>query len=62
MLLPDQSANPTVMSGALKRLPQRLPPSKNGGTLQLKGLDHISQTVGHWLDGRSSHLSVVGAE
>ncbi|MDQ0559998.1 putative glycosyltransferase [Rhizobium mesoamericanum] len=62
MLLPDQSANPTVMSEALKRLPERLPPSKSGCTLQLKGLDHISQTVGHWLDGRSRHLSVVGAE
>ncbi|CCM79372.1 glycosyltransferase family protein [Rhizobium mesoamericanum] len=62
MLLPDQSANPTVMSEALKRLPERLPPSKSGCTLQLKGLDHISQTVAHWLDGRSPHLSVVGAE
>ncbi|WP_028745608.1 glycosyltransferase family protein [Rhizobium mesoamericanum] len=62
MLLPDQSANPTVMSEALKRLPERLPPSKSGCSLQLKGLDHISQTVGHWLDGRSRHLSVVGAE
>ncbi|OWV84567.1 glycosyltransferase family protein [Rhizobium sp. R693] len=62
MLLPDQSANPTVMSEALKRLPDRAPPSQSGCTLQLRGLDHISQTVGHWLDGRSRHLSVVGAE
>ncbi len=62
MLLPDQSANPTVMSEALKRLPYRAPPSRSAGTLQLQGLDHISQTVGHWLDGRGRHLSVVGAE
>ncbi|SEH72087.1 Predicted glycosyl transferase [Rhizobium tibeticum] len=62
VLLPDQSADPTVMSEALKRLPERVPPSKSGCTLQLQGLDHISQTVGHWLDGRGRHLSVVGAE
>ncbi|OWV97611.1 hypothetical protein ATY81_08865 [Rhizobium sp. R72] len=62
VLLPDQSANPRVMSEALKRLPDRAPPSESGCTLQLEGLDHISHTVGHWLDGRGRHLSVVGAE
>ncbi|PKA42870.1 glycosyltransferase family protein [Rhizobium sullae] len=62
MLLPDQSADPTVMAEALKRLPQRLPPSKSGSDMQLEGLDHISQTVGHWLDNRGSRLAVVGAE
>ncbi|WP_086999846.1 glycosyltransferase family protein [Rhizobium sullae] len=62
MLLPDQSADPAVMAEALKRLPQRLPPSKSGSDMQLEGLDHISQTVGHWLDNRGSRLAVVGAE
>ncbi|EPE94469.1 glycosyltransferase family protein [Rhizobium grahamii] len=62
MLLPDQSADPAVMSEALKRLPHRAPPSESAGTLQLQGLDHISETVGRWLDGRGRHLSVVGAE
>ncbi|SCW45851.1 Predicted glycosyl transferase [Rhizobium mongolense subsp. loessense] len=62
MLLPDQSADPVIMAEALKRLPQRLPPSKSGRDMQLQGLDHISQTVGHWLDNRGSHLAVVGAE
>ncbi len=63
MLLPDQSADPTVMSEALKRLPERVPPSKSDWYLATgKALDHISQTVGHWLDGRGRHLSVVGAD
>jgi hypothetical protein len=30
--------------------------------MRLEGLDHISQTVGRWIDGRGSHLSLVGAE
>ncbi|WP_413711619.1 glycosyltransferase family protein [Rhizobium sp. Rhizsp82] len=62
MLLPDQSANPAVMAEALKRLPSRLPPSKSGCNMRLEGLDHISETVGHWLDNRGGHLSLVGAE
>ncbi len=62
MLLPDQSADPAVMAEALKRLPERQPPSKSGCDMQLEGLDHISQTVGHWLDNRRSRLSLVGAE
>jgi predicted glycosyltransferase len=62
MLLPDQSVDPTIMAEALKRLPFRQPPSKSGGNMRLEGLDHISQTVGRWIDGRGSHLSLVGAE
>ncbi|MGZ2486774.1 putative glycosyltransferase [Rhizobium pisi] len=62
MLLPEQSVDPTVMAEALKRLPSRLPPSKSGSNMHLEGLDHISQTVGRWIDGRGSHLSLVGAE
>ncbi len=62
VLLPEQSADPAVMAAALKRLPQRLPPSESGCTLQLDGLNHISQTVGHWLDSRGRHLSIVSAE
>ncbi|GAA3081345.1 glycosyltransferase family protein [Rhizobium viscosum] len=62
MLLPEQSADPSVMAETLKRLPSRLPPSKSGCNMHLEGLDHISRTVGGWLDGRGRHLSVVGAE
>ncbi|RWX05166.1 hypothetical protein EHI45_30735 [Rhizobium leguminosarum] len=62
MLLPEQSVDPTIMAEALKRLPFRQPPSKSGGNMRLEGLDHISQTVGRWIDGRGSHLSLVGAE
>ncbi|MDR7142049.1 glycosyltransferase family protein [Rhizobium sp. BE258] len=62
MLLPDQSANPAIMAEALKQLPNRQPPSQSGCTMRLEGLDHISQTVGRWLDNRGRHLSLVGAE
>ncbi|NLS03990.1 hypothetical protein HGP14_11550 [Rhizobium sp. P32RR-XVIII] len=62
MLLPDQSADPAVMAEALKRLRERQPPSKGGCDMQLEGLNHISQTVGHWLDNRRNRLALVGAE
>jgi predicted glycosyltransferase len=62
MLLPEQSADPSVMAETLKRLPSRLPPSKSGCNMHLEGLDHISRTVGTWLDSRGRHLSLVGAE
>jgi predicted glycosyltransferase len=62
MLLPDQSANPTIMAESLKRLPQRLPPSSSTRNMRLEGLDHISDTVERWLDSRGRHLSIVGAE
>ncbi len=62
MLLPDQSADPAIMAEALKQLPNRQPPSQSGCTMRLEGLDHISQTVGRWLDNRGRHLSLVGAE
>ncbi|MBB3659024.1 putative glycosyltransferase [Rhizobium sp. BK650] len=62
MLLPEQSADPSVMAETLKRLPSRLPPSKSGCNMHLEGLDHISRTVGTWLDGHGRHLSLVGAE
>jgi predicted glycosyltransferase len=50
------------MAETLKRLPARLPPSKSGCNMHLEGLDHISRTVGTWLDSRGRHLSLVGAE
>ncbi len=62
MLLPEQSANAAIMADALKRLPHRESPSKSAGALRLDGLNHLSETVGHWLDSRGRHLSVVGAE
>jgi predicted glycosyltransferase len=62
MLLPEQSGDPSVMAETLKRLPARLPPSKSGCNMHLEGLDHISRTVGTWLDSRGRHLSLVGAE
>jgi len=62
MLLPEQSADPAIMAETLKRLPSRLPPSKSGCNMHLEGLDHISRTVGMWLDSRGRHLSLVGAE
>jgi predicted glycosyltransferase len=62
MLLPEQSADPAIMSETLKRLPSRLPPSKSGSNMHLEGLNQISRTVGQWLDGRGRHLSLVGAE
>lgn len=62
MLLPEQSADPAIMAKTLKRLPSRLPPSKSGCNMHLEGLDHISRTVGMWLDSRGRHLSLVGAE
>ena len=62
MLLPEQSADPAIMAETLKRLPSRLPPSKSGCNMHLEGLDHISRTVGIWLDSRGRHLSLVGAE
>ncbi|MFP3543495.1 glycosyltransferase family protein [Rhizobium sp. SIMBA_035] len=62
MLLPDRSADPAIMAEALKQLPNRQPPSQSGCTMRLEGLDHISQTVGRWLDNRGRHLSLVGAE
>lgn len=62
MLLPEQSADPTVMAETLKRLPSRLPPSKSGSNMHLEGLNQISRTVGEWLDDRGRHLSLVGAE
>lgn len=62
MLLPEQSADPAIMAETLKRLPSRLPPSRSGCNMHLEGLDHISRTVGIWLDSRGRHLSLVGAE
>ncbi|MBB3387682.1 putative glycosyltransferase [Rhizobium sp. BK275] len=62
MLLPVQSADPAIMAETLKRLPSRLPPSRSGCNMHLEGLDHISRTVGIWLDSRGRHLSLVGAE
>ena len=54
MLLPEQSADPAIMAAALTRLPNRQLPSKSGSDMQLEGLNHISQTIGHWLGSRRS--------
>jgi len=61
-LLPEQSADPLVLSAALKQLMQRAPPSQSGEeNMRLEGLVHISRIVGDWLDDRESYppLSVV---
>jgi predicted glycosyltransferase len=62
MLLPEQSADPLLLSAALKQLMQRAPPSQSGEeNMRLEGLVHISRIVGDWLDDRESYppLSVV---
>ena len=51
MLLPEELADPMRLAEALKRLPDRLPPSQTGkDNMRLEGLVHISRTVGDWLD------------
>lgn len=61
MLLPEESADPLLLADALKRLPDRLPPSQSGCNMRLEGLDHISRTVGNWLEsrGRRASLAIV---
>ncbi|TCL68346.1 glycosyltransferase family protein [Rhizobium sp. BK251] len=59
MLLPEESADPLRLAEALKRLPERAPPSKSGENMRLEGLTHISRTVGNWLDNRGRRLSVA---
>jgi predicted glycosyltransferase len=62
MLHPDDSADATRLSGALKRLVERQPPSQTGKEeMRLEGLARISATVGEWLDRREQYppLSVV---
>ncbi|MEZ2126695.1 MULTISPECIES: glycosyltransferase family protein [unclassified Sinorhizobium] len=62
MLLPEESADPLLLAEALKRLPDRLPPSQSGCNMRLEGLDHISRTVGNWLESRGRRASLAIAE
>jgi predicted glycosyltransferase len=56
MLLPEQSADPLLLSAALKQLMHRAPPSQSGEeNMRLEGLVHISRIVGDWLDDRESY-------
>ncbi|MDL2401354.1 glycosyltransferase family protein [Rhizobium mayense] len=61
MLLPEESADPKQLAAALKRLPNRAPPSASGENMRLEGLVHISRIVGEWFDDRDHYppLSVV---
>lgn len=62
MLLPEESADPLLLADALKRLPDRLPPSQSGCNMRLEGLDHISRTVGNWLESRGRRASFAVVE
>ncbi|KAA0695660.1 hypothetical protein DTW90_22045 [Neorhizobium sp. P12A] len=56
MLLPEESADPSRLAEALKKLVNREPPSASGTSeMQLEGLVHISRTVGDWLDRRDNY-------
>jgi predicted glycosyltransferase len=61
MLLPEDSADPKKLAEALKRLPNRAPPSASSENMRLEGLVHISRIVGEWFDDRDhySSLSIV---
>ncbi|MCO4315627.1 glycosyltransferase family protein [Phyllobacterium sp. 21LDTY02-6] len=63
MLLPEDAEDPLRLAQALKRLPERTPPSRrveNG--LRLEGLVHISEIVGGWLDERAEEALPAVAE
>jgi len=61
MLLPEEADDPLRLADVLKRLPDRLPPSKTGKRdgMRLEGLVHISEIVGDWLDEREQPLPAV---
>jgi predicted glycosyltransferase len=61
MLRPEESADPTLMADALRRLLVRQPPSITAHeSIRLEGLPHISQIVGRLFDRRHpDHLAVV---
>jgi len=60
MLLPEESADPRRLAEALKRLPNRAPPSQTGkDNMRLEGLAHISRSIANWLDRDYPPLSVV---
>ncbi|MCT6839266.1 MAG: hypothetical protein M3036_16615, partial [Bifidobacteriales bacterium] len=64
MLLPEEAENPQLLAEALKRLPDRAPPSKSGKGegMRLEGLVHISTIVGDWLDERQQEQPLAVAE
>jgi predicted glycosyltransferase len=61
MLRPEESENPALLAGALRKLLERKPPSITAHeSIRLEGLPHISQIVGGLLDRRHpDHLSIV---
>ncbi|MBA8879773.1 glycosyltransferase family protein [Phyllobacterium myrsinacearum] len=64
MLLPEEAEDPLRLAEALKRLPDRAPPSKSGKGegMRLEGLVHISKIVGDWLDERQQQQPLAVAE
>lgn len=60
MLLPAEAEDPARLAEALKRLPDRAPPSHVTSKLKLDGLEKITDLVGEWLEpGSQKRLSVV---
>jgi predicted glycosyltransferase len=60
MLLPQQAEDPELMAKALRRLPDRTPPSEVASHLRLDGLENITDRVGEWLEpGSQKRLSVI---
>jgi predicted glycosyltransferase len=60
MLRPEEAEDPERLAEALKRLPDRAPPSKVTSKLKLDGLENITDLVGEWLEpGSQKRLSVI---
>jgi predicted glycosyltransferase len=61
MLRPEESEDPTLLAGALRKLLERKPPSITAHeSIRLEGLPHISQIVGGLFDRRHpDHLSIA---
>jgi predicted glycosyltransferase len=60
MLRPEEAEDPERLAQALKRLPDRAPPSKVTSKLKLDGLENITDLVGEWLEpGSQKRLSVI---
>ncbi|CAN7239572.1 glycosyltransferase family protein [Rhizobium sp. LjRoot254] len=61
MLRPEESEDPKLLAGALRKLLERKPPSITAHeSIRLEGLPHISQIVGGLFDRRHpDHLSIA---
>lgn len=60
MLRPEEAEDPARLAQALKRLPDRAPPSQVTSKLKLDGLEKITDLVGEWLEpGSQKRLTVV---